>query len=109
MNMERFLEWLTAPLSSGFKFVAMPVIAFVLIVFFVFLGFPYDVVADRIIDTAERQTGATIRYGSVSPRITIGGPGFLFRQLDVILPDGAALLGRPREHAAGLVVRLVHG
>jgi type II secretion system protein N len=88
MNMERLLEWLTAPLSRGFKFVVMPVLAFALIAFFVFLGFPYDVVADRIIDVAEQQTGATIRYASLAPRITIGGPGFRFREVDVILPDG---------------------
>lgn len=95
MNMERILEWLTAPLSSSFKYVVMPVLAFVLVLVFVFLGFPYDVVADRVIETAERQTGATIRYGSLSPRLTVGGPGFRFRQLDVILPGGQRFSADP--------------
>lgn len=86
--MERFLEWLTAPLSRTFKFVAMPVMALVLVVIFVFLGFPYEVLADRIVRSAELQTGATIRYASIAPRITVGGPGFRFREVDVITPSG---------------------
>ena len=86
--MEALLDLLTRPLSRGFKFVLMPILAFILIVLFVFLGFPYEVVADRAIQAVEVQTGATIRYGEVNPRLTIGGPGFQFREVDVILPDG---------------------
>jgi len=86
--MERLLEWLTAPLSRTFKVVVMPIMAFVLIVAFVFLGFPYEVVADRVLRSAELQTGATIRYASITPRITIGGPGFRLRQVDAITPGG---------------------
>ena len=87
--MDSLLDWLTRPLSRGFKFVLMPILAFILILFFVFLGFPYDVVADRAIDTVQRQTGATIRYADLSPRVTVGGPGFKFRRVEIILPDGS--------------------
>ncbi len=86
--LDRILEWLTAPLPRTVRYVVLPIAAFGLIVVFVFLGFPYDVLADRAVSALERQTGAVIRYGEVEPRLTVGGPGFRFHQVDVRLESG---------------------
>lgn len=86
--MDRLLEWLTAPLPRVVRLVVLPVLGFWLVLLFVFLGFPYDVLADRAIGALERGTGAVIRYGEVEPRLTIGGPGFRFHEVDVRTSDG---------------------
>jgi type II secretion system protein N len=86
--MDRILEWLTAPLPRAVRYVVLPIVAVCLVVVFIFLGFPYDVLADRAVNALERQTGAVIRYGEVEPRLTVGGPGFRFHRVDVQLADG---------------------
>lgn len=86
--LDRLLEWLTAPLPRAARLFFIPLIGLALVLVFVFLGFPYDVVADRAVDEVEARTGAIIQYGEVEPRLTVGGPGFRFNEVVVRLPDG---------------------
>ncbi len=91
--LDRILEWLTAPLSRTVRAV-LPLVFVALVALFVFLGFPYDVLADRAIDVVERRTGAVIRYGEVEPRLA-PAPGFRFHQVDVRMPDGTRYQADP--------------
>lgn len=91
---DRLLEWLTAPLSRTMRLVVLPVVGFVLVVTFVFLGFPYDVLADRAVGLLERETGAVIRYGDVEPRL-VPAPGFRFHEVDIRLEDGRRFQADP--------------
>ena len=52
-----------------------PVAAFVLILFFIFLGFPYDLLALRLSHTVESNLNLRLRIGELSPHIGLGGPG----------------------------------
>ncbi len=85
--LDRILEWLTAPFSRTARLVVLPIVGLMLVTTFVFLGFPYEVLADRAVNALERQTGAMIRYGEVEPRL-IPAPGFRFHQVDVRTADG---------------------
>jgi type II secretion system protein N len=76
------------------RLVVLPLTFLTLVVVFIFLGFPYDVLADRAIGLVERQTGAVIRYGEVEPRLA-PAPGFRFHRVDVRMPDGARYQADP--------------
>ena len=51
-----------------------PVAALVLILFFIFLGFPYNQLAQRLGRIVESNTNIQIRIGDLSPQIGLGGP-----------------------------------
>lgn len=52
-----------------------PVAAVLLTAFFVFLGFPYDLLALRISDELERNLDVRVRIGELSPHLGLFGPG----------------------------------
>jgi len=93
--LDRILEWLTAPLPRFVRLVVLPATGLLLVTVFVFLGFPYEVLADRALAVVEAQTGAIIRYAEVEPRLTVGGPGFRLHQVDVRLSDGTRYSADP--------------
>lgn len=55
---------------------------------FVFLGFPYDRLADLISDRVRQQTGVELGMASLGPSFGFAGPGLLATDVDVRLQDG---------------------
>ena len=62
-----------------------------LTLFFVYLGFPYDLLAQNLSRQIETRANATIVYESVGPRATLLGPGVGFEDLAWIPADGKAM------------------
>ena len=70
---------MAAPTQSAFPrwlvIASYPVAAFVLILFFVFLGFPYDRLALRLGRSVESEMNVRLRIGELSPHIGLRGLG----------------------------------
>ncbi|MEE2672201.1 MAG: type II secretion system protein GspN [Myxococcota bacterium] len=58
-----------------------PVAALVLILFFIFLGFPYNQLAVRIGQIVESRMDIQMRIGDLSPHVGLGGPGLAASQV----------------------------
>ena len=48
----------------------------ILTLFFIFLGFPYDQLAQRVSQLVEESGTMTLRIGELSPHLGLAGPGF---------------------------------
>jgi type II secretion system protein N len=60
---------------------SVPLAGILLTLFFVFLGFPYDLLGARIARSIEASTDMTVRIGEVSPHLGLFGPGLAARQV----------------------------
>jgi type II secretion system protein N len=76
-------DTLEAPIPPMMMWIGFPFAGLVLTAMFVFLGFPYDELADLATRRASEATQSDIRIGEVDARITIGGPGFRVRDISV--------------------------
>ena len=63
----RFPRWLVIGMY--------PIAAFALTGFFIFLGFPYDLLAERLSHEVESSTDVRLEIGELSPHIGLLGPG----------------------------------
>lgn len=72
-------------------FLAVPVVGLILTLFFIYLGFPYDLLAERVSRLAEQSGGVTLRIGELSPHIALAGPGFKAAHVETTVPGGAEL------------------
>ncbi len=70
---------MAAPTESRFPrwlvIASYPVAAFALVLFFIFLGFPYDMLAQRLGHAVESKTNIRLRIGELSPHIGLRGLG----------------------------------
>ena len=71
--------------------VGIPVAGILLVLFFVYLGFPYDTLAGRIATEAGRALGARVDIQEVGPRLSLAGPGFEVRGVRVVWPGSSPL------------------
>jgi type II secretion system protein N len=78
---------LEAPIPRSLLWIGTPVAAFVLIMIFSFLRFPYDDLARPLAQQIGAATGSDVSIGHVSPRITIGGPGVALHDIQLLRPD----------------------
>jgi type II secretion system protein N len=69
-------DTLEAPVPPMMMWIGFPFAGLVLTAMFVFLGFPYDELADLATLRVSQATRSDIRIGEVDARITIAGPGF---------------------------------
>jgi type II secretion system protein N len=76
-------ETLEAPIPPMLMWIGFPFAGLLLTAMFVFLGFPYDELADLATRRVSQATQSDIRIGEVDARITIGGPGFRVRDISV--------------------------
>lgn len=60
---------------------AYPLAGIVLTLFFIFLGFPYDLLAARISSAVEESTSLNLRIGRVSPHLGLRGLGLEIRDV----------------------------
>ena len=66
-------DFLERPIPRPLLWTATPILAVVLTLTFVFLGFPYS----KLIPAANSLSGANgVRIGDIQPRLTVSGPGF---------------------------------
>ena len=77
-------EFLERPIPRPLFWVATPLLAILLTLTFIFLGFPYS----ELIPAASRLSGSeAVRVGHIQPLLTVGGPGFSLR--DITFGEGA--------------------
>ncbi len=81
--MASLLDLLERPIPRPLLYCGTPILAVVLTLTFVFLGFPY---ADLIPMVSRLGGDQNIRVGEIHPRLTIGGPGFSLQEV-VFSPD----------------------
>jgi len=77
-------ETLEAPIPRPLLWLGTPALGVVLILVFTFLGFPYSDLIPAVSREIERATGGEIRIAQIEPQITLGGPGFAFRDLRLL-------------------------
>jgi uncharacterized protein YhdP len=70
--------------------VGLPVAAIVLVGVFVFLGFPYGALGDRISTEIQIATGARIDFQDIGPSFQLAGPGLEATGIRATLVDGQA-------------------
>jgi type II secretion system protein N len=103
-------ETLEAPIPPMLMWIGFPFAGLLLTAMFVFLGFPYDELADLATLRVSQATRSDIRIGEVDARITIGGPGFRARDISVTTASNesyrvASLSVRPAWSLSWLTVR----
>ncbi len=68
-----------------------PLSGFVLTTFFVFLGFPYELLAERLESQVEGATRMRVRIGELAPHLGFAGPGLAAREV-LAAPEGGQTL-----------------
>jgi len=76
----RVLSWLGVPMAG-----------LVLILFFIYLGFPYDLLAERVSRAVGKSGSLTLYIDELSPHLGLAGPGFKATGVTAGIPDGASL------------------
>lgn len=66
----------------------VPIVGVLLVAFFVFLQFPFDRFRDTLARQAGLALGAEVQIGGLDPAFSLGGPGFVARDVLVRWPDG---------------------
>jgi type II secretion system protein N len=84
--MSAALNFLEAPIPRPVLWIGTPIAALFLITIFVFMGFPYDMLAGRISAELSAATGSHVLVGDIEPRITIAGPGASLRDVRITPP-----------------------
>ncbi len=93
--MSFFKTLIEGPIPRGQLVVLTPLAALFLISFFLYLGFPYDQLAMQLSNRIAEGSGNDVRIEGISPRITIGGPGFSADEVLVITADADRYLLGP--------------
>lgn len=78
------VDFLEAPIPRPLLWIGVPIAAFVLIVVFVFLRFPYGEFAPALSRELSAATGGNVSIGDIEPRLTIGGPGIAARDVRIV-------------------------
>jgi type II secretion system protein N len=68
------------------RWIGLPLAGAVLVLFFVYLGFPYERLADRVAAQAGLALGARVEVEAVGPKLTWAGPGFEARGVAIRWP-----------------------
>lgn len=90
------------PALPGFvRWGAIPLLALLLIAFFVYLDFPYDRLRRGLALQLGSALGAQVGIGELGPRLSLFGPGFEAQDVRVAFADGTRLdLSRARVRPA---------
>jgi type II secretion system protein N len=82
---------LDAPIPRPLLYVGVPLAGLLLTSFFIFLGFPYQQLADRLSHEVEESTGVRLAFSGLGPHLGLLGPGFAADGVDAVLADGQNL------------------
>lgn len=77
-----------AALPRPFFLVGLPVAGFLLVALFIYLGFPYDKLGDRIATEIRRNSGVRIDFQDIGPKLQLAAPGIEATGLRATLDDG---------------------
>jgi type II secretion system protein N len=66
----------------------VPVLGVLLVAFFVFLQFPFERFRDVLAMQTGAALGAEVEIGGLDPALTVGGPGFVARDVRIRWPSG---------------------
>lgn len=77
-----------ASLPRPLRIALVAVAAILLTSFFVYLGFPYDLLAGRLASRVEQATGMRLSYGPVTASPQLQGPGIAIADLRLRAPGG---------------------
>lgn len=69
----------------------IPLAGVLLVLFFVYRGFPYEHLRARVESELSRATGARISVGSIEPSLALAGPGLAATGVRATSPEGEAL------------------
>lgn len=78
-------------LPRSARIFGIPLLGLLLVALFIFLGFPYTKLGDRIADELQRRHGIRVEFASVNPQLHLAGPGIQARGVRTTLPGGEAL------------------
>ena len=76
------------PLPRPLLIVGVPLAGIALTLLFIFLGFPYDRLAETLAAEAERSAGVALRFGTVSSHVGLRGPGIRARDVSATARGG---------------------
>jgi len=68
----------------------IPLAGFVFFTLFLYLGFPFDRLGDRIADEVRDAYGIQLEFRDLNPRLYLAGPGIEANAVHAVLADGAA-------------------
>ncbi|HKJ25118.1 MAG TPA: hypothetical protein VKB65_09875, partial [Myxococcota bacterium] len=68
----------------------VPVAGLLLVAFFVFLQFPFERFREVLAGQTGAALGADVTIGALDPALTVGGPGFVARDVRIRWPGGDA-------------------
>jgi len=66
----------------------VPLVGVVLVAFFVFLQFPFERFREVLAGQTGAALGADVTIGEIAPALTVGGPGFVARDVRIHWPGG---------------------
>jgi type II secretion system protein N len=71
--------------------VGVPVAGVFLVLLFIFLGFPYDKLGERIADELERSGGVRIEFGGIGPGLQLAGPAIVATDVRATASQGESV------------------
>ena len=77
-------EILEAPIPRSLIWVGAPILGLLMVLVFVFLGFPYTDLIPVASREIGRATGSQVEIGDIQPQITLSGPGFTFHDVRLV-------------------------
>jgi len=81
----------SAALPRPLLVVGVPLAGLLLVSLFIYLGFPYDKLGDRISSEVERAGGVRIDFADLGPSLQFAGPGIRASGVRATLADGATI------------------
>jgi len=76
-------SWLSDPIPRPLLITGSTIAGVLLVALFVFLGFPYDRLAELVTLQIEQSSGYQVAIRKIEPRLTIGGPGLKVSDVEV--------------------------
>ncbi len=83
------IQLLEGPIPRPLLWIGTPIAGFCLVVLFVFLGFPYEMLAGSLAARLSDASGNEVYIRDLEPRITLAGPGMSLRHVEVTTPQNA--------------------
>jgi type II secretion system protein N len=78
-------------LPRSVRIFGIPAVGLLLVGLFIYLGFPYAKLGDRIATEVQRRHGVRVDFESVRPRLRLAGPGIQASGVRATFPGGEAL------------------
>lgn len=78
----------SALLSPSVQRVGIALAGLVLVIVFIYRGFPYEQLNRFLVEEVERQTGASVAIQHLGRRMQLGGPGVEAHGVRILWPDG---------------------